>query len=227
MQNKITLFLVVMVFTLVNMAATTAENSAGTGEKKTIIALKTGDFEMAETDISALQVGESETIVTDSGKTIDLLRTADGVEIYVDGELLNMEFGDEQGTHGEHHAMHKRVEVVCEAGDDCEKMVWISAGGDFNFEDMHASGEHEVISRTIRVECDGEEDCSTHDVFISDGGDLDIEALHEHGDDGTFVMIHKRDGDHDVEIIGDEEVDADSLEHDQKVIVIRKKVHKD
>jgi hypothetical protein len=40
-------------------------------------------------------------------------------------------------------------------------------------------------------------------------------------------MIHKRDGDHDVEIIGDEEVDADSLEHDQKVIVIRKKVHKD
>ena len=31
-------------------------------------------------------LGESQTIETNNGKVIDLLRTADGVEIYVDGE---------------------------------------------------------------------------------------------------------------------------------------------
>ncbi len=35
------------------------------------------------------------TIETDSGKIIDILRTADGAEIYVDGELLEMNFDDE------------------------------------------------------------------------------------------------------------------------------------
>ena len=43
---------------------------------------------VADTDISHLGVGDAETIYTESGKTIDLLRTEDGVEVYVDGELL-------------------------------------------------------------------------------------------------------------------------------------------
>jgi hypothetical protein len=40
-----------------------------------VIALQTDDFELAETDISDLEIGDAETIYTESGKTIDLLRT--------------------------------------------------------------------------------------------------------------------------------------------------------
>ena len=46
-----------------------------------VIALKADEFELHETDLSHLGVGDAETIVTDSGKTIDLLRTAEGIEI--------------------------------------------------------------------------------------------------------------------------------------------------
>ncbi len=56
-----------------------------------VIALNTDDFNLHETDISELTIGESQTIGTDSGKVIDLLRTADGVEVYIDGELLDMD----------------------------------------------------------------------------------------------------------------------------------------
>ena len=57
-------------------------------ETEMVIALKTDKFELTETDISTLAIGEARTIETDSGSVIDILRTADGADIYVDGELL-------------------------------------------------------------------------------------------------------------------------------------------
>jgi hypothetical protein len=107
-------------------------------EEKTVIALKTDDFELSETDISHLEVGDGETIVTESGKTIDLLRTQDGIEIYVDGELV------EPSMHGDHKLIHKRVEVVCEEEDSCEELVWISEDRDIDLEVLHGEG-HELI----------------------------------------------------------------------------------
>ena len=86
---------------------------------KRVIALKTDHFELAETDVSHLAVGESETIVTESGTTIDLLRTADGIEIYVDGELLEL-------PHADHHdgAQHKVARhVVVHCADDEQACV--------------------------------------------------------------------------------------------------------
>ena len=47
-------------------------------------------MQLHETDLSHLEPGDGETIMTDSGKRIDLLRTLDGVEIYIDGELLDL-----------------------------------------------------------------------------------------------------------------------------------------
>ena len=59
-----------VVFTTMSVQAETQE--------KMVIALKTNDFELTETDISALAIGQSQTIETDSGQVIDILRTTDG-----------------------------------------------------------------------------------------------------------------------------------------------------
>jgi hypothetical protein len=123
-------------------------------EEKMVIALKTGDFELLETDVSELVIGESQTIETDSGKVIDILRTTDGVELYIDGELLEMDFSD-QGLHEEHQGLHeehivqKHVEIICSDEEDCDKNVFVVSGEDFDFEElhgMHGDGEnHKVI----------------------------------------------------------------------------------
>ena len=130
---------------------------------------KTDNFELAETDVSDLAVGESEIIVTESGKTIDLLRTADGVEIYVDGELL--ETPRLSGEHGDHHGvgvMSKSIVVKCETdgGADeeavCEDELLFLADGDLDIGALHADGEaHKVIIRRIERECISDEpgDC--------------------------------------------------------------------
>ena len=56
-----------------------------------VIALKTDPFELAKTDISTLLVGESQSIKAGSGKIIDVPRTADGIEIYSDGDYTDLE----------------------------------------------------------------------------------------------------------------------------------------
>jgi hypothetical protein len=129
MKLKITVALVAIFLLATN--PTQADDEEGIHEKKMIIALKTDDFDLQKTDISHLEVGDAETIVTESGKTIDLLRTENGVEIYVDGELL------EPGMHGDHEMIHKRFEVVCEEEGACEELVWLSADHDIDLGKLH------------------------------------------------------------------------------------------
>ena len=213
MKRKFFLVLVAVVFALVSAASVTAGETAG---QKTVIALKTDDFEMAETDISDLEVGEAETIVTDSGKTIDLLRTAEGVEVYVDGELMEMGFDDEAGMHGEHGTVHKRVKVICNDDGDCEKTVWVSDGEDLDIEALHGEeGEHRIIRKRIEIECDAGDDCEA----------IDIESLDGLGDTHGVIMIDMGKGG-EMEIFGDEAMEIHSGDHDGKVHVIRKKVRK-
>ena len=102
-----------------------------------VIALKTDHFELAEIDVSDLLVGESQTIETDSGKIVDVLRTADGIELYIDGELLDIDFAGE-GLH-ENHMMANHLEVICEDDEDCDR----------DFEALHEihenAGGHKIV----------------------------------------------------------------------------------
>ncbi len=105
MKTKFSMTLLVILSAFIYAGVTLAGD-----KEKMVIQLKTNDFEIAETDISDLAIGESETIVTENGRTIDLLRTAEGVEIYVDGELMDMPHMDGAAFDGSgHHKMHKRV----------------------------------------------------------------------------------------------------------------------
>jgi hypothetical protein len=104
-------------------------------EEKIVVALKTDGFELEETDLSDLAVGDAHTIHTGSGKTVDLLRTEDGIEVYVDGELMTSHGGD----HSQHRIVHKHVEIVCDDTGECED-VDLAVLEEVELE-MH--GEHE------------------------------------------------------------------------------------
>jgi hypothetical protein len=130
MIHKIILLLTAVVFTL-------GAASLSAGEDKMVIALKTDDFELAETDISDLGIGDSETIYTQGGKTIDLLRTAEGIEIYIDGELLELGLGGEEVIHEGHHIVHQYIEVECDTEEDCD--------ADIELDSLHSEGHHEKV----------------------------------------------------------------------------------
>ena len=161
-------------------------------EKKMVVAIKTDHSELAQTDISELAVGEAKTIQTDSGKVIDIIRTADGAEIYMDGELVEMDF-DHEGLHDE-HMVRKHVKVICEDGEDCDKHIVMHAEDDVDLTEwMAMDGDHVIIHKEIELSCSDDESgtsCSDGAVLISDMEDMDIEELHElHKDDEAYKVI--------------------------------------
>jgi hypothetical protein len=173
MNNKISTFVTLAIATLLY-----AGHAFAGEQEKIVIQLKTDDFELAETDISELGIGESETIVTESGKIIDLLRTPDGVEIYVDGELMDVPgMGSHDGHHGDSVNVHKSIMIECEVEGDEE--IETSCA-----EDMH------VLSG------DG------HKIWFSENENIDLGTLHEAGEGHKIIRIHKSlDVDADVETI--------------------------
>ena len=185
---------------LVSLLLTSASALAQTQEKL-VIELETDDFNLPETDISTLAIGEAQTIETDSGRIIDILRTSDGAEIYVDGELLEMNFNDED-LH-EEHMMKKHFEIVCDNGEECDENML------FPNHDKHeasgwamADGEHVVIHREVEVTCedDAEEQHCNHVVLISSDEDIDMDRVHEdheNGEDYKLIVIKKTRGTED------------------------------
>ena len=184
------------VFALLTFALLTSASALAQTREKLVIALETDDFQLAETDISTLAIGEAQTIETNSGKIIDILRTNDGAEIYVDGELLEMNFKHE-GLH-EEHIMNKHVEIVCDNGEECDEDIFI-----INHDEDEASGwatadgEHVVIHREVEVTCNDNDEgdhCSHQMVLISDDEDIDLERLHEeHGSgEGHKLFVIKK-----------------------------------
>jgi len=164
-------------------------------EKQMVIALKTDKFELTETDISTLAVGEATTIETESGSIIDILRTADGAEVYVDGELLEMDF-DHEGMH-EKHIVKKHVEVICDDDEDCEEHVIVLSGDEDVSGWENEGGENVFIHKEIELTCIDEDDgasCEDKMIWVSEGGDIDLEELHEmhKGEEGHKVIVIKK-----------------------------------
>lgn len=194
------LFKTILALASVAILATTSVQAET--QKKMIVALKTNDFELTETDISSLAVGEAQTIETESGKVIDILRTVDGAEIYVDGELIEMNF-DEDTVHEEHmtqkHVVRKHVEVECENDEECDKNVVILAG---NHEDLpewiSEEGDNVFIHKEVELSCNDDEEgtsCGEKTIWISGDEDIDIEEIHEKHNSGEthkVIVIKKK-----------------------------------
>ena len=185
------------IFTLAALLLLTATSVQVTAGEKMVIALKTDDFELAETDISELAVGEAQTIETESGTVIDILRTADGAEIYVDGELLEMNF-DGEGLH-EEHVMEKHMEIVCDDDEECIKHVIVLGDDDsHNSEWVTADGENVFIHKEVEISCTDDEDgtsCSDRMIWISGDESIDLEELHElhQNDDGHKIIVIEKE----------------------------------
>ena len=139
MKHTVALLIISAIFSLTNTPVSAGEEPVVVKERKMVVQLKTDDVELHEADISHLEVGDAETIYTESGKRIDLLKSKDGVEIYIDGELLDIP------AHEEHKVLHKHVEVICEEGDECGEHVWISEDSDMDLEGMYEAHGEKVI----------------------------------------------------------------------------------
>ncbi|MDX2418408.1 MAG: hypothetical protein QNK19_13185 [Xanthomonadales bacterium] len=191
MKHNLKLFIALLAFAFLTSASVQAQT-----REKILIALETDDIELAETDISALAIGEALTIEAQSGKLIDIIRTAKGAEIYVDGELLEMNFHDEDLHEG--HMMSKHVEIVCDGDEECENNVFIVAGdGNDTLGWVSSDGEIISIHREVEITCsDNEEEtsCDDHLIWVSDDADFDIGELHEEhkNTDGHKVIVIKK-----------------------------------
>jgi hypothetical protein len=75
--------------------------------------------------------------------TLSLRCTADGIEIHVDGEMLEPGLHGDSALHAGHGAMHKRAEALCKDGGPCEMTVWLSAAADMDI-DRLSGMDHEV-----------------------------------------------------------------------------------
>lgn len=153
MKTTPILFLLLSLLALGGTLAVAGEHAA---EKKMVVALKTDDFEIEETDISHLGIGDAETFLTESGQTIDVLRTEDGIEVFVDGEAIDLGGGWGTEVHGDHRVVHKHVEVVCESEGECEKHVMVTGDGDvdLDLESLHGDAHEKVIVIRKRAESD-------------------------------------------------------------------------
>ncbi|MEJ2400111.1 MAG: hypothetical protein P8Y52_01850 [Xanthomonadales bacterium] len=150
-----------------------------TPDEKLVVALKTEHFEIPETDISHLGVGEAETIVTEHGRTVDLLRTEDGVEVYLDGELLDIPMD------GEERVVREEIEILCDTPEDCAAVRQMAEDGDVDLEALEADDAH----RVIRVRRETE--------VVGGDGDIDADVMSEESaeDVEKVIIIRKKTDD--------------------------------
>lgn len=165
--------------------------AGGSHHETHVIKVKTDDAEMVEADVSDLALGESRSFVTDSGRTVDILRAPEGIEVYIDGELLEAEFGAED-LHERMALIHEEMEIECEADDEAEcedhfAYAWSTEDTDENVF---------VARKIVEISCEGDEDCDEM-VWISEDGegdfDIDFEGEGLHEEDAHKVVVIRKE----------------------------------
>ncbi len=144
-----------------------------------VIKVGTGESDLIEADVTDLELGESRSFVTDSGKTVDILKAAEGIEIYIDGERIDID-GHADG-HVEHH--ERKIAIQCDDTDGCDEML-----ADLMVED---DANVFVMRHDVEAVCDDSGECEKMVWIESDGEELEhIEELHEEAlEDGAHKVI--------------------------------------
>ena len=144
-----------------------------------VIKIATGDAEVIEADMSDLGVGESLSFTTDSGRIVDVLRGADGIELFLDGELIDA--GAPSAHDNDRLALHEKVIIACSDDDDaCSEAMHRIEGSDSDINVFVARHDIEVV-------CDATDDCD-QTVWIESDGEHDLETLHESGHHKVIVI---------------------------------------
>lgn len=142
--------------TLILLASLTLGGNAMAGEKLAmLIDIETDSIHIEELDISHLTSGDTETIYTEDGRVVDVMRTERGVEIFIDGEPLNMPFFEKASHPTDHHQSHQiMLTVECDSENDAD-----CAEGHLNLHSASADDEdHQVKHIVIIKETIEEED---------------------------------------------------------------------
>lgn len=125
---------------IILLAILLAGTTLAGGQTEVLIDVETDDIQIEQLDISHLEVGDSETIYTDDGRALDILRTAHGVEIFIDGEKLDIPSADGMGHNDDAEMHHKIViEVECDSDrdDDCSNHHFSGDNPEFRNAEHH------------------------------------------------------------------------------------------
>lgn len=150
--------LFVLAAALVVSAVTAEEREVVVDEKHVVKVAVDGDVEVIE--VEDLEEGESRQFFTDGGHEIVVTRTADGLDLEVDGEALDLD---------EERVVHKEV-IVHRLGGDGEEI------------DLDLDGEHRVFhvasgTPATKVIVKKKGDGSTYAWSTTDGEEIDLEGL--------------------------------------------------
>ena len=156
------------------------------------------DFELDETDVSSLEVGESMTFYSDEGREILVTREDDGFDISIDGESLDLPrlVG---GADGGHHGIKViKKQFMCDSDEECDH-EFINIHEDTDMQLLHFAGDELALDIEVlhELHCDNEEDCDHAVKIWHDSGDMDFEledssVLDFTDEDGSNVIIIKR-----------------------------------
>ena len=134
------------------------------GQEPEIIEVMAEDFVIGPLDISHLENGDSETVFTEDGRTIDILRSIEGIEIFIDGEPLGLP----SLHHHEGSSIELEIECISDDHQGCSNSDQLIVNEDHDvmvIKDTHGSSHHDpeteepehrkvIIIKEIRLEED-------------------------------------------------------------------------
>lgn len=118
------LFQLLQVSTLVLFGTFSAQASEQTKAERMVIVNTGDDSRHIETiDASELELGDAKTVFTEDGKTIDVLRTVDGLEIYINGkevEIPDIPLDFAHMKHGMDIDFEHDIECISDDEEECD-----------------------------------------------------------------------------------------------------------
>jgi len=140
---------------LIPLLLTVVTAAAGTGDTM-MIDIDTDAFQIDQLDISRLSPGDTETVYTDDGRTVDILRKEEGIEIFVDGQPLNLPelvcpTHSPDGSHEPYRTVMIQMECDAESDEECNHLM-LDADGKWAVDESHEQHHIVVIKESVETE---------------------------------------------------------------------------
>jgi len=145
----------------------------------------------SDLDLDSLAVGETKTIVNESGEAITVTRSDDGLSFDVNGETVMV---PDVGMHGTHMAFvghggeHEEVDVEVFDMDDVNADIRVVRSGAVAIQAHHPEGVTIISGNSL----DDSVKDSIRSVLISAGHDDDVTFIDSSGEGGPHVRVIKK-----------------------------------